>query len=251
MSGGMPGVCTEAADPNQHSLRFRPHGAAYECWMTFYGFDQNTNSGHPPTVPVVNIARAMKSPSNSTQTGAVETYHSYYGCIHDHACSRRDARLLWSREASTSSSYVKIDHNFSNHPVTQETNISHAVTSRRLVSSLIWRWCTVCDTPRVARRRSHRRRSAPKHRRLPPPDAEPLEDGPPPGGRPERTPGPSSTSTPCSSAPWPASDTCMPRKSLYAMNSPPMPNRRATRPHSSGRWPSTWTSTCSSSAKVL
>ena len=33
----------------------------------------------------------------------------------------------------------------------------------------------------------------------------------------------------------PASATCMPRKSLYAMNSPPMPNRRATRPLNSGK----------------
>ena len=28
----MPGICTEAADPDQHSLRFTPHGAAYEPW---------------------------------------------------------------------------------------------------------------------------------------------------------------------------------------------------------------------------
>ena len=35
----MPGICAEAADPNQHSLRFRPHGAAYECWTgLIYGF---------------------------------------------------------------------------------------------------------------------------------------------------------------------------------------------------------------------
>ena len=80
----MPGVCTEAADPNQHSLRFRPHGAAYECWTGLvYGFGQNTNSGHPPTRTGCKHREGDEIAFKlDTNRGLLEIYHSYYGCIH-------------------------------------------------------------------------------------------------------------------------------------------------------------------------
>ena len=80
----MPGVCTEAADPDQHSLRFRPHGAAYECWTgLIYGFDQNTNSGHPPTTTGCKHRMGDEIAFKlDTNQGLLEIYHSYYGRIH-------------------------------------------------------------------------------------------------------------------------------------------------------------------------
>ena len=80
----MPGITTEAADPKQHSLRFQPHGAAFEPWTgLIYGFGQNTNSGPPPTRTGCKHRQGDEIAFKlDTNRGLLEIYHSYYGCIH-------------------------------------------------------------------------------------------------------------------------------------------------------------------------
>ena len=80
----MPGITMEAADPKQHSLRFQPHGAAFEPWTgLIYGFGQNTNSGHPPTRTGCKHRQGDEIAFKlDTNRNLLEIYHSYYGCIH-------------------------------------------------------------------------------------------------------------------------------------------------------------------------
>ena len=112
----MPGVCTEAADPDHHSLRFQPHGAAYECWTgLIYGFDQNTNSGHPPTRTGckhrLGDEIAFKLETNQ---GLLEIYHSYYGRIHTmHVPGVTLYAYCGLEKPRDVVEYVKIDHSFS------------------------------------------------------------------------------------------------------------------------------------------
>lgn len=83
----MPGVCTEDADPKQHSLRFRPHGAAYEPWTgLFYDFHQSNRAGQGPDRTGAwsplrqgdEIAFTL-----DTHQGELKIYHSYQGgCAH-------------------------------------------------------------------------------------------------------------------------------------------------------------------------
>ena len=112
----MPGVCTEAADPNQHSLRFRPHGAAYEPWTgLFYGFDQNTNSGHPPTRTGCKHRRGDEIAFKlDTNRGLLEIYHSYYGRIHTMIVPAGVTLYAYCglEKPGDFVDYVKIDHNF-------------------------------------------------------------------------------------------------------------------------------------------
>ena len=114
----MPGVCTEAADPDHHSLRFQPHGAAYECWTgLIYGFDQNTNNGHPPTRTGckhrLGDEIAFKLDTNQ---GLLEIYHSYYGRIHTmHVPGVTLYAYCGLEKPRDVVEYIKIDHhNFSN-----------------------------------------------------------------------------------------------------------------------------------------
>ena len=82
----MPGICTEAADPEQHSLRFTPHGAAYEPWTDLF-YDFNDSNRPPPQHDGSGrdgsgckfrqgdeIAFVL-----DTRFGELEIYHSYYG----------------------------------------------------------------------------------------------------------------------------------------------------------------------------
>ena len=114
----MPGVCTEAADPNQHSLRFRPHGAAYECWTgLIYGFGQNTNSGHPPTRTGCKHRMGDEIAFKlDTNQGLLEIYHSYYGRIHTmHVPGVTLYAYCGLEKPRDVVEYIKIDHNnFSN-----------------------------------------------------------------------------------------------------------------------------------------
>ena len=114
----MPGVCTEAADPNQHSLRFRPHGAAYECWTgLIYGFGQNTNSGHPPTTTGCRHRMGDEIAFKlDTNQGLLEIYHSYYGRIHTmHVPGVTLYAYCGLEKPRDVVEYIKIDHNnFSN-----------------------------------------------------------------------------------------------------------------------------------------
>ena len=108
----MPGICTEAADPEQHSLRFQPHGAAFEPWTgLIYGFDQNRRSGtgckHRQGDEI-----AFKLDTNQ---GLLEIYHSYYGCIHTmHVPGVTLYAYCGLEKPGDFVDYVKIDHNFAN-----------------------------------------------------------------------------------------------------------------------------------------
>ena len=83
----MPGICTEAADPEQHSLRFTPHGAAYEPWTDlFYEFN---DSNRPPPQHDGSGPASVKFRQGDeiafvldTRFGELEIYHSYYGLRH-------------------------------------------------------------------------------------------------------------------------------------------------------------------------
>ena len=112
----MPGVCTEAADPDHHSLRFQPHGAAYECWTgLIYGFDQNTNSGHPPTRTGCKHREGDEIAFKlDTNRGLLEIYHSYYGRIHTmHVPGVTLYAYCGLEKPDDVVEYVKIDHSFS------------------------------------------------------------------------------------------------------------------------------------------
>ena len=118
----MPGVCTKAADPNQHSLRFRPHGAAYECWTGLIClFDQNTNSGHPPTQTDVYSTDCKHRLGDEiafkldTNQGLLEIFHSYYGRIHTmHVPGVTLYAYCGLEKPDEFVEYIKIDHNFAN-----------------------------------------------------------------------------------------------------------------------------------------
>ena len=80
----MPGICTEAADPEQHSLRFTPHGAAYEPWTDlFYEFN---DSNRPPPQHDGSGPASVKFRQGDeiafvldTNFRVLDVYHSYYG----------------------------------------------------------------------------------------------------------------------------------------------------------------------------
>ena len=114
----MPGVCTEAADPDHHSLRFQPHGAAFEPWTgLIYGFGQNTNSGHPPTTTGCRHRMGDEIAFKlDTNRGLLEIYHSYYGCIHTmHVPGVTLYAYCGLEKPRDVVEYIKIDHhNFSN-----------------------------------------------------------------------------------------------------------------------------------------
>ncbi len=113
----MPGICTEAADPEQHSLRFAPHGAAFEPWTgLIYGFGQNTNSGHPPTVTNCKHREGDEIAFKlDTNRGLLEIYHSYYGCIHTMIVPAGVTLYAYCglEKPGDVVGYVKIDHSFS------------------------------------------------------------------------------------------------------------------------------------------
>ena len=113
----MPGVCTEAADPDHHSLRFQPHGAAYECWTgLIYGFGQNTNNGHPTARTGCRHREGDEIAFKlDTNQGVLEIYHSYYGCIYRmHVPGMTLYAYCGLEEPGDVVEYVKIDHNFPN-----------------------------------------------------------------------------------------------------------------------------------------
>ena len=113
----MPGVCTEAADPDHHSLRFQPHGAAYECWTgLIYGFDENTNSGHPPTRTGCKHRMGDEIAFKlDTNQGLLEIYHSYYGRIHTmHVPGVTLYAYCGLEKPGDVVGYIKIDHDFEN-----------------------------------------------------------------------------------------------------------------------------------------
>ena len=74
----MPGVCTEAADPDQHSLWSRPHGATYGCSTGLIcGFDNDLDHTDCKHREGDEIAFKL-----DTAQGILDIYHSFYGCIH-------------------------------------------------------------------------------------------------------------------------------------------------------------------------
>ena len=81
----MPGICTEAADPEQHSLRFTPHGAAYEPWTDlFYDFHHNpSHLHHLQNDPDYNGWKFRQGDEIAfvldTNFRVLDVYHSYYG----------------------------------------------------------------------------------------------------------------------------------------------------------------------------
>ena len=111
----MPGITTAAADPKQHSLRFQPHGAAFEPWTgLIYGFSQNTNSGHPPTRTGCKHRLGDEIAFKlDTNRGLLEIYHSFYGCIHTmHVPGVTLYAYCGLEKPGDWVDYVKIDHNF-------------------------------------------------------------------------------------------------------------------------------------------
>ena len=81
----MPGICTEAADPEQHSLRFTPYGAAYEPWTDlFYDFHHNpSHLHHLQNDPDYNGWKFRQGDEIAfvldTNFRVLDVYHSYYG----------------------------------------------------------------------------------------------------------------------------------------------------------------------------
>ena len=121
----MPGVCTEAADPNQHSLRFTPHGAAYECWtgLVFgfheYAFCRHVGwaaGGHSPTGTGCKHREGDEIAFKlDTNRGLLEIYHSYYGCIHTmHVPGVTLYAYCGLEKPGDVVGYIKIDHDFAN-----------------------------------------------------------------------------------------------------------------------------------------
>ena len=112
----MPGITTAAADPKQHSLRFQPHGAAFEPWTgLIYGFGRNINSEHPPTVTNCKHREGDEIAFKlDTNRGLLEIYHSYYGCIHTmHVPGVPLYAYCGLEKPGDVVEYVKIDHSFS------------------------------------------------------------------------------------------------------------------------------------------
>ena len=152
----MPGICTEAADPEQHSLRFTPHGAAYEPWTGLvYGFGQNTNSGHPPTRTGCKHRQGDEIAFKlDTNRGRLEIYHSYYGCIHTmHVRGVMLYAYCGLEVPGDVVEYIKIDHDFANPYFCHARNEHYTRRNEpprtlgadlRTVFTHVPRSCTVC-----------------------------------------------------------------------------------------------------------
>jgi len=107
----MPGVCTEAADPDQHSLWSRPHGATYGCSTGLIcGFDNDLDHTDCKHREGDEIAFKL-----DTNRGLLEIYHSYYGCIHTmHVRGVTLYAYCGLEVAGDVVEYIKIDHDFAN-----------------------------------------------------------------------------------------------------------------------------------------